>query len=85
MMWRYCTPGWNSRPRSPPEPSSASTAAMIAEGVIGDFRAPDILRFGFTPLYIDEDDVARAVSILAKIMDYGTWDKPKFKQRARVT
>jgi kynureninase len=59
--------------------------ALIAEGVIGDFRAPDILRFGFTPLYIDEDDVARAVSVLAKIMDYGTWDKPEFKQRARVT
>ena len=59
--------------------------AMIAEGVIGDFRAPDILRFGFTPLYIDEDDVARAVSVLAKIMDYGTWDKPEFKSRSRVT
>jgi kynureninase len=59
--------------------------ALIAEGVIGDFRAPDILRFGFTPLYIDEDDVARAVGILAKIMDYGSWDKPEFKQRARVT
>ena len=59
--------------------------ALIAEGVIGDFRAPDILRFGFTPLYIDEDDVARAVSVLAKIMDYGSWDKPEFKQRARVT
>jgi kynureninase len=36
-------------------------------------------------LYIDEDDVARALSVLAKIMDYGTWDKPEFKQRARVT
>jgi kynureninase len=59
--------------------------ALIAEGVIGDFRAPDILRFGFTPLYIDEDDVARAVNVLAKIMDYGTWDKPEFKQRAAVT
>ncbi len=59
--------------------------ALIAEGVIGDFRAPDILRFGFTPLYIDEDDVARAVSILARIMDYGTWDRPEFKQRAAVT
>jgi kynureninase len=59
--------------------------ALIAEGVIGDFRAPDILRFGFTPLYIDEDDVARAVNVLAKIMDYGSWDKPEFKQRAMVT
>jgi kynureninase len=53
--------------------------------VIGDFRAPDILRFGFTPLYVDEDDVARAVNVLAKIMDYGTWDKPEFKERAAVT
>ena len=59
--------------------------ALIAEGVIGDFRAPDILRFGFTPLYIDEDDVARAVGVLARIMDYGTWDQPEFKQRAAVT
>jgi len=59
--------------------------ALIHEGVIGDFRAPDILRFGFTPLYIDEDDVARAVSVLARIMDYGTWDKPDFKARAAVT
>ena len=59
--------------------------ALIGEGVIGDFRAPDILRFGFTPLYIDEDDVARAVSVLARIMDYGSWDKPEFKARAAVT
>ena len=59
--------------------------ALIAEGVIGDFRAPDILRFGFTPLYIDEDDVARAVNILARIMDYGSWDKPEFRRRAAVT
>ncbi len=59
--------------------------AIIAEGVIGDFRAPDNLRFGFTPLYIDEDDVARAVSVIGKIMEYGSWDKPEFKQRSRVT
>ncbi len=59
--------------------------ALIAEGVIGDFRAPDILRFGLTPLFIDSDDVARAVSVLAKIMDYGSWDKPEFKARAAVT
>ncbi len=59
--------------------------ALIAEGVIGDFRSPDILRFGFTPLYIDEDDVARAVNIFARIMDLNSWDKPQFKQRQKVT
>ncbi|MGL5009287.1 MAG: kynureninase, partial [Paracoccaceae bacterium] len=59
--------------------------ALIAEGVIGDFRSPDILRFGFTPLYIDEEDVARAVNILANIMEYATWDRPQFKTRAAVT
>jgi kynureninase len=59
--------------------------ALIAEGVIGDFRAPDILRFGFTPLYLDEDDVARAVNALARVMDYSAWDRPEFKARAAVT
>jgi kynureninase len=59
--------------------------ALISEGVVGDFRSPDILRFGFTPLFIDEDDVARAVNIFARIMALGTWDKPAFKQRQRVT
>ncbi|MFC3087566.1 kynureninase [Tabrizicola soli] len=59
--------------------------ALIAEGVIGDFRAPDILRFGFTPLYIDEDDVARAVGVLGRIMDQSSWDRPGFKARAAVT
>jgi kynureninase len=59
--------------------------ALIAEGVIGDFRSPDILRFGFTPLFIDEDDVARAVNIFARIMDLASWDKPAFKMRQKVT
>ncbi|MCZ8154119.1 MAG: kynureninase [Rhodobacteraceae bacterium] len=59
--------------------------ALIAEGVIGDFRAPDILRFGFTPLFIGFDDVDRAVDILARIMATRTWDRPEFKTRAKVT
>ena len=59
--------------------------ALIAEGVIGDFRAPDILRFGFTPLYIGEAEVDRAVEILAAIMSSGSWDRPEFKTRAKVT
>ena len=59
--------------------------ALIAAGVIGDFRAPDILRFGFTPLYIGFDEVDRAVGILAGIMSSGSWDRPEFKTRAKVT
>ena len=59
--------------------------ALIARGVIGDFRSPDIIRFGFTPLYIDEDDVERAVEILADIMQNRLWDAPEYKIRQRVT
>ncbi|WGV17431.1 kynureninase [Fuscovulum ytuae] len=59
--------------------------ALIAEGVIGDFRAPDILRFGFTPLYIGFDEVDRAVDILSRIMATRAWDRPEFKTRAKVT
>lgn len=59
--------------------------ALIARGVIGDFRAPDIMRFGFTPLYIDEGDVDRAVETLADIMSNRLWDRPEHHTRAAVT
>ncbi|MEW2917725.1 kynureninase [Ruegeria sp. ANG10] len=59
--------------------------ALIARGVIGDFRAPDIIRFGFTPLYIDARDVERAVEILADIIQNRLWDAPEYKVRQRVT
>ncbi|NPD15941.1 kynureninase [Xinfangfangia sp. D13-10-4-6] len=59
--------------------------ALIAHGVIGDFRAPDIMRFGFTPLYIDLDDVAQAVAILTRIMRDRIWDRPEYRVRAKVT
>ena len=59
--------------------------ALIARGVIGDFRAPDIIRFGFTPLYIDKNDVDGAVKILAEIMETRAWDKPEFHKRNAVT
>jgi kynureninase len=59
--------------------------ALIAAGVIGDFRAPDILRFGFAPLYNDAADVDRAVEVLAGIMAARAWDRPEFRARAAVT
>lgn len=59
--------------------------ALIARGVIGDFRAPDILRFGFTPLYLRYADMWDAVDILADILNTRAWDRPAFKQRAKVT
>jgi len=67
------------------EDGYAAMQALIAAGVIGDFRAPDVMRFGFTPLYIDSDDVMKAVVILEDIMANRTWDRPEFKQRAAVT
>lgn len=63
----------------------AAMQALIAAGVIGDFRAPDVMRFGFTPLYIDSEDVMKAVVILEDIMLNQTWDRQEFKQRAAVT
>jgi kynureninase len=59
--------------------------ALIARGVIGDFRAPDILRFGFTPLYIGGAEVDGAVAILAEVMGQALWDRPEYRTRARVT
>ena len=61
------------------------TAALIARGVIGDFRAPDLLRFGFTPLYVGFEDVWRAVDTLCDILTSGAWDEPRFHARAVVT
>jgi len=59
--------------------------ALIAEGVIGDFRAPDILRFGFTPLYIGLAEVETAADTLARIMATEAWNRADYKRRARVT
>jgi len=59
--------------------------ALIARGVIGDFRAPDILRFGFTPLYTRFIDVWDAVEQLVQVLHSGEWREPRFNQRAAVT
>lgn len=63
----------------------AAMQALIEHGVIGDFRAPDIMRFGFTPLFITEDDVDEAVQIVAEVMRGALWDAPRFQKRGKVT
>ena len=59
--------------------------ALIARGVIGDFRAPDILRFGFAPLYLRFVDVWDAVATLQDVMTTRAWDAPEYLQRKAVT
>ncbi|MCS3420844.1 kynureninase [Pseudomonas sp. BIGb0450] len=59
--------------------------ALIARGVIGDYREPRIMRFGFTPLYTSFTEVWDAVEILGEILDQKTWDQPQFKVRHSVT
>ena len=59
--------------------------ALIARGVIGDFRAPDLMRFGFAPLYNSHVEMIHAAEILEKILATREWDQPRFRQRAKVT
>ncbi|MGC9419364.1 MAG: kynureninase [Rhodovulum sp.] len=63
----------------------AAMQALIARGVIGDFRAPDIMRFGIAPLYIGEEEIRRAAEILGQVMEDRLWDDPAYRIRAAVT
>jgi kynureninase len=60
-------------------------AALVARGVIGDFREPDTLRFGFAPLTTRFVDVWDAVEVLVEIMETRAWDRPQHRRRPRVT
>ena len=59
--------------------------ALITAGVIGDYREPEVLRFGVTPLYLGYTDVWDAVDTLKRILDSGSWDAPQFHRRGAVT
>ena len=63
----------------------ALSQALIARGVIGDFRDPDILRFGFAPAYLRFEDIAGAVRHLAEVLANGEWQREQFRERSAVT
>ena len=67
------------------EQGYAVMQALIAANVVGDFRAPDVMRFGFTPLYTSFADVWDAVDILARILETREWDQPQFRAKKAVT
>jgi kynureninase len=72
------------------EGAYAIVQALIARGVIGDFRAgdgaqPDILRFGFTPLYIGFEDTWHAVEHLRQVLEGAEWQRPEFNRKHAVT
>jgi kynureninase len=58
---------------------------LIERGVVGDFRAPDVLRFGLAPLYVRFVDVWDAVATLRDVMRDGAWRDDRFQQRRKVT
>jgi len=59
--------------------------ALIDGGVIGDFRAPNLIRLGFAPLYNSYAEVVRAAELLAEILNSASWDQPRFHARLKVT
>ena len=63
----------------------AVVQALIARGIIGDFRAPNVMRFGFTPLYISAEEVRVAAAVLAEIVNTKAYEKPEFNKRGAVT
>ena len=97
-FFRECVAGLDLDLVSPREPAQrgsqlsfrhenayALSQALIARGVIGDFRDPDILRLGFAPAYLRFEDIAEAARHLAEVLETGEWKEARFQERAAVT
>jgi kynureninase len=92
---RRCSELMLASPRDPEQRGSqvsfhfqhgyAAIQALIDHGVIGDLRTPDIMRFGITPLYIDEADIMKAAEIMESVMKGKLWELPKYQKRLQVT
>ena len=82
-------------PRAPAERGSqvsfrfadacAFMQALIERGVIGDFRPPDVMRFGIAPLYLDAGDIVRAAGIMEEVLEERSGDRPRHRERKAVT
>ena len=59
--------------------------ALIDRNIVGDFRAPNIIRFGITPLYISQEDIIRTVEVLKAILSNRLWDTPADLYRKKIT
>ncbi len=65
--------------------SYAIMQALIDRNIVGDFRAPNIIRFGITPLYVSEEDIIQTVKVLEEILSNRLWDNPTYLNRKKVT
>ena len=95
LVEAQCPALTRASPRDPAERGSQASfrhpdaypivRCLIERGVTGDFRAPDIARFGFTPLYTRYADVWDAATIIAEVLGTGAWDAPRYRERGAVT
>jgi kynureninase len=67
------------------EEGYAVMQALIDRGVIGDFRPPNLMRFGFTPLFLDRADILRAVAVIEDVLTSEAWKVPRYQVKSRVT
>jgi kynureninase len=63
----------------------AIVQALIARGIVGDFRTPDLMRFGFAPLYNGFEEAWRTAQAIGDILETREWNRPNFRERKKVT